>query len=93
MEKYWNVKDHTAFSVALVVRGFDVIACDVVMVCDFTVVGNGRVKWAGLTVANATYYSIVMICLLLTGKRSHFAILFEMLDYFRLPFDELVEKF
>ena len=93
MEKYGNVKDHAAFSVALVVRGSDVIAFDVVMVGEFAVVKNGRIKWTGLTVANATYHCIVMICLLLTGKKSHFAVLFEILDNIRLPLNKLVEKF
>ena len=93
MEKYGNVEDHATFPVSLVLRGSDVIACDMVMVCDFAVVGDGRVKWASLTVANAAYYCIVMVRLLLTGKRSHFAVLLEMLDYFRFPLDKLVEKF
>ena len=93
MEKYGNVKDHAAFTVALVMRRSDVIAFDVIVVRDFAVVGNGRVEWTGLSVANAAYQCIVKVNLLLTSKRSHFTVLLEIFDYFRFPLDELVEKF
>ena len=92
MKKYGNVKDYAALSVAFVVRGSDVIACDVVVIRDFAVVGDGSVKWALLTMANTAYYSIVMIYSMLTRKRGYFAVSLEMLDYFCLPLDKLVEK-
>ena len=85
MDKYGNVDDHAAFPVELIVRGSDVIACNFVLVCDFALVGDGSVKGAGLTMANASNHCIFMICLLLRGKRSHFAVLLEMLDYFCPP--------
>ena len=93
VEKYENVKDNAAFSVALVVLSSDVIACDVVMVGDFAIVWDSRVEWAGLTVANATDHFIAMISLLLTRKRSHFTVLLEMLYYFCHPLNQLIKKF
>ena len=93
MKKYGNVEDHSAFPVALVVRGSDLIACDVVVVNDFAVVGDGSIKWAVLTVANATYYCIVVVHSHLTGRRSHLAGLLEILDYFCFSIIVLVEKF
>ena len=56
-----------------------------VVVDDFAVVKNGKIKETNLTVANTAYKCIVVIHLLLTGKRFHFTVLLEMLDYCRLP--------
>ena len=92
MEKYRNVKDHAAFSVALVLRSSDVLACHVIMVRDFAVVRDGRVEWTGLSLVNAAYQCIFVIHLLLTRKRFQFTVLLEMLDYFAFPLNELVEK-
>ena len=66
MKKYRNVVDHAAFTVALVMRGVDVTACDVIVVRDFAVVSDGRFTLTGLSVASAAYQCIVVVYLLLS---------------------------
>ena len=63
-----------------------------VVVNDFAIVGTGRVEGSVLTATNATQNCIVMVRLLLTGKRHHFAVYLEVFDNISLPSDELVEK-
>ena len=59
-------------------RGSDVNVDYMVVVCDFAIVKNGRVKNAVLTAANATHDRIVMDCLLLSKQQSYFEVLFEV---------------
>ena len=71
-------------------RCFDVEAGDMVVVSDFAIVGDSGIEGAVLTAADAAHDRIVMVCLLLTGQASHFAVYFEVFDDVSLSHDELV---
>ena len=51
-----------------------------VVVSDFAIIGTGRVEETVLTASNLIQNCIVMVRLLLTGKRPHFAVYFVVID-------------
>ena len=74
MKEHMEVVQNATLSIALVMRCPNVKAGDMVVVSDFAIVGTGRVEGRFLTAINATHNCIVIVRLLLTGKRPHFAV-------------------
>ena len=70
----------------------DVTAGDMIVVSDFAIVGTGRVEGSVLTATDATHNCIVMVRLLLTEKRPHFAVYIQVFNNVCLPPDLLVER-
>ena len=92
VKEHGDVVHNAALSIALAMHCPDVKACDMVVVSDFAIIGTGRVEGSVLTATNATHNCIVMVRLLLTGKRPHSAVYLEVFNNVCLPSDELVEK-
>ena len=87
MKEHGDVVHNATLSISLVMRCPDVKAGDMVVVSDIAIVGTGRVEVTVLTAANATHNCIVMVCLLLTGERSHSDVYLEVFDNIRFPPD------
>ena len=80
VKEHGDVVHNAMLSIALVMRCPDVKAGNIVVVSEFAIVGTVRVDGTVLTATNATHICIVMVCLLLKGKRPHFAVHLEVFN-------------
>ena len=92
VKKYRDVVHNVALAIALIMRGSNVEAGDIIVVNDFAIVADGRVEGAVPTAADEAYDRIVMVCLLMTGQGPHFAVYFEVFDDLSLSLDVLVKE-